>query len=813
VSFVQAILSYIYILIVQLNSLLALFGEQFARQFMSESLTWLDHIVFAMVPLGIITAIVGAIRVAGPPWARAFIGRAREGRAAAEIDFMSSTSKEVCEVYNGKSVVRAMGKPKLTQLIFIADGHGNEDITCGLHTLETAYREKLLERDKLSTEDKGRNVNQNPQPTSGNRNSGTFRRRNRRTRPNSGDMENGLTPAPTDRGEHSDEQVLLPKEITGSAPNLQLNLPDTVLSPSSNIQELYWAATIAVAVQVAVVTTGAITSYHSPTRKWIGGETSKYGFPLFVSGTICLNAGMLLCSWVIEKSTKEHIWRKAKPFSGEDSQNGQSNSPDVESTVKKSKKVETLKLQNEKDDKSQLQVFWLQQKHIVNDQVYEPYLIFGGIKREILTSSRIEHKATFRFIKFAANKYELVTVCATLLGLVGFILQFEGLRGLTWATAVAQLVSIIAMALIRAFIRRRLSERVSTVKVLEGPELDWLAMRLVYDDYPLKPPSTESESLQPSSDLGSTGALPSAGSQSASSSYPASTLSSREDLISRMTFRVLTKLDQPTTRLLVEHGCMVPKADLSAHNNTGAHPTTLQEDQQEGYSKQLYPRESQVLIKVRQRLGELTECPGVVSNEAIALSHVMSFILNTLCSNNDFADKTFRWTLPVKTQYGIKLSLESSEASEKMEKIVLRAERDEIGWFTRSSDVDAVLTMWMSSYAEPTTRLQQEISERASDWLMKKSRVIVSYRRILGELIDPPGPVPDGELPKRTNRLTRDLTWWLNDARICDEIETFDVNTPGPGWVIGFDGMDDEGQCGLKCMTSSTSLHFQADSV
>ncbi|KAF2177787.1 hypothetical protein K469DRAFT_541826, partial [Zopfia rhizophila CBS 207.26] len=58
--------------------LLALFGEQFARQFISESLTWLDHIIFAMAPLGILTAIVGAIRVSGPSSARAFIGRARE---------------------------------------------------------------------------------------------------------------------------------------------------------------------------------------------------------------------------------------------------------------------------------------------------------------------------------------------------------------------------------------------------------------------------------------------------------------------------------------------------------------------------------------------------------------------------------------------------------------------------------------------------------------------------------------------------------------------------------------------------------------
>ncbi|KAF4440942.1 ankyrin1, partial [Fusarium albosuccineum] len=35
--------------------ILALFGDQFAKQFMSESLTWVDHLIFAMVPLGIVT--------------------------------------------------------------------------------------------------------------------------------------------------------------------------------------------------------------------------------------------------------------------------------------------------------------------------------------------------------------------------------------------------------------------------------------------------------------------------------------------------------------------------------------------------------------------------------------------------------------------------------------------------------------------------------------------------------------------------------------------------------------------------------------
>lgn len=50
--------------------------------------------MFAMGPLGIITAIVSAIRCSGPNSIKALIGRSREGRAAAEVELLSSTSAD-----------------------------------------------------------------------------------------------------------------------------------------------------------------------------------------------------------------------------------------------------------------------------------------------------------------------------------------------------------------------------------------------------------------------------------------------------------------------------------------------------------------------------------------------------------------------------------------------------------------------------------------------------------------------------------------------------------------------------------------------
>ena len=103
---------------------------------------WPDHIIFALAPLGILTAIVAAIRVGGPSWLKAVVGRARENIAAVEMELMSSTSHEVCELWNGQGIVRAMGRPEVRQIIYFEDQKGED--TFGLHTVESAMKASLL---------------------------------------------------------------------------------------------------------------------------------------------------------------------------------------------------------------------------------------------------------------------------------------------------------------------------------------------------------------------------------------------------------------------------------------------------------------------------------------------------------------------------------------------------------------------------------------------------------------------------------------------------------------------------------------------
>ena len=105
---------------------------------------WADNIILAIAPLGIITVIVSAIRVGGPSWLKAIIGRARENFAVTEADLMSSTSEEVCELWNGREVVRCMGLASVADFIYLLPE--TEPKVVRAVDLDTAIKEQYLEQ-------------------------------------------------------------------------------------------------------------------------------------------------------------------------------------------------------------------------------------------------------------------------------------------------------------------------------------------------------------------------------------------------------------------------------------------------------------------------------------------------------------------------------------------------------------------------------------------------------------------------------------------------------------------------------------------
>ena len=62
-------------LFTDLGPLLALFGDEVTKQFLSTSFGFGDDLLLAIAPIGIITIITSAIRVGGYHWMKSLIGR------------------------------------------------------------------------------------------------------------------------------------------------------------------------------------------------------------------------------------------------------------------------------------------------------------------------------------------------------------------------------------------------------------------------------------------------------------------------------------------------------------------------------------------------------------------------------------------------------------------------------------------------------------------------------------------------------------------------------------------------------------------
>ncbi|KAM0319946.1 hypothetical protein ACHAPQ_010131 [Fusarium lateritium] len=365
--------------------ILALFGDQFAKQFTSESHTWLDHLIFAMVPLGIITAITGAIRAQGMPMAKAFLGRVRENRAQVEIELMSSTSGEVCEIFNGSSIVRAMGRSKIAQFLIFPkqydtieatykpfdqdstknpQGNKPKDTSCGIHSLKSAYDAKIINctvyRSKSSVffQDKWEATKQHSQAWSHTLYV-AFNRRSQAGRLKENDTERGRQSIPVDPSPALDgRKSNLPpgaREVFSSPPNIQLNISSDHFNTRTMKKghEILLVATIGILLQTGLIAIAAVTAYRvSPNSSSIM-ESRVYGFPCYVGGSLLLSLGTGLCSFIVEHTTDEYSW-------------------DVPNA--------------DKDNAPRL--LWLQQKQSVNDQSFNAYVISAGPKRRLVTSSR-----------------------------------------------------------------------------------------------------------------------------------------------------------------------------------------------------------------------------------------------------------------------------------------------------------------------------------------------------------------------------------------------------------------------------------------
>ncbi|KAI5795778.1 hypothetical protein EDC01DRAFT_64217 [Geopyxis carbonaria] len=418
-------------LLSDLAPVLALFGEQVAKQFMSQSMLWLDNVIFACAPLGIITAVVCAIRVGGPTWMKAVIGRAREGTGVVEVELMSSTSEDVCELWNRESIVRCLGTSPIIELYYLEPEDKQQ-----YNSYKTSLGWCLARRIKIKlrslygwARDKG--------------DSSYYADRHE-----TGDSvpDDGIYDFKTAR-KHKMLRCYNPTIDTNTAlsstskvaPNIAINLTGKHVSQ----WELAMVATIGILIQIGVLVFAGLSVLLDPfNNRFKKNEKpiEKHALPTMITGTVALVIGMYICSHVVERSTWEEKWNMVPPAG------------------------------------YRLKVAWVQKGGEVNDQLFESYFIPRATSPGSLDDSVpmiISRK------KEKQSSQTSLTILAVFISMAGFIIQFVGLRGLNWSVAIAQLTATGIMTILRAILRRNMAYKIKdSIQITAGQELDMVAKNI-----------------------------------------------------------------------------------------------------------------------------------------------------------------------------------------------------------------------------------------------------------------------------------------------------------------------------------------------
>ncbi|KAI5809194.1 hypothetical protein BZA77DRAFT_364287 [Pyronema omphalodes] len=619
-------------LISDLAPLLALFGERFTQQFLSFSTSWGDSLLFALAPLGIITAIVGAIRVAGPSWLRALVGRARETRATAEVELMSSTSHEVCEIWNGEAIVRVIGTPIIVELLYFEGlpprwnelnrKHASQNAsrkpteydanvkfesmrTSQIFTLEEAILKNLvIKSDRNPNSNWLLNLLQKFFPLYQHSFPASKAPHNpQRNAPS--ELEKGLSHANTMNHLLSGDVLnayqmpnLHSHTNTTRAPNISLNL-----AALRSAHELFAAIMCGFYLQSMLI---SIELFLIPFFEWGAIQIDVFNV-MTVMGTLFLSLGMFLCATVIDQSTTEKIYQKSND-------------------IKEAK----------------LYLLWLQRGQLITDQTSVSYAIIAeDPAQEIWTSSR----QTFGEELPKPIKISAVTV-GTFFSISGFILQFVGLRNIHWGASVAQLVATMLMTGVRAFIRRRLSKKPLTVSLPKEFELEWLASAILANQGAFGSHYSGLRAMKQQDHHWTNQKWANTlGLNRLRRGAPMMSEEVGDDMLKPPTLRVITGG--------IAHQCTSPC--LPGLEN------------------------AMKVIQIRQRLGRLTKWRNQASSAAVSLANSMELVLNKLLQKST---ESFTW--------GINVYFEG-----KTQRVHLNIEKEDGRFRVTLAEIESLLSLWL----------------------------------------------------------------------------------------------------------------------
>ncbi|GAB1318024.1 hypothetical protein MFIFM68171_08234 [Madurella fahalii] len=745
-------------LVSDLAPLLALFGERVTTQFMSQSTGWADCIVLAMAPVGIITIIVSAIRVAGPPWLKAIIGRARENIVAAELEVMSSTSSEACELWNGKTraVVRCPGAADICEFICIyptavkkeGPEKGKHAIKCG-----SIKSVRIMEIDEATVSDKPKSTGHAGTETDDSKHedveSKPVSNQNiaDEADPNASRFHYLRIQDSGTRGsiaaaieqELGDDEMAIVRNPTHPAPNMSLNC-----RADHKRWQLWVCAGIGIIMQAGVVIFfGFLTEHGTLGFEKDGEPVEDYAMPTATVGTLMLVAGILICAHVVEKSSTEVVY-------------------------------EVIKKGNECT--AAVAIVWLQKQKTVSEQHFESAAVFPGMKRySVYTSKRTidsdynrqghepdtqkDRKDRIRGLSVSTStvaddapirrekplsttNWQLkgMTIIGTVASLIGIICQFIGLRGMHWLATIVQLGAIIVMTILRAVVSRHIAQGMKhqDLKHSSGFELEWFITSLTaLDNAPWLP-----EKLNDPTGWQKLKAwlakIVELHSHSPSGKLP----QGKGD--SEMQTKYST--DDPTWIIQTGHAEDIPQAlDEEAANHEQRNLLGRKFREVSELSR------AQSILDLRRYLGELGKWQGPAVTQSLAVAKAIEQTMGFFMSHSGKQVKDghcFTWTLSVKNTWRKSQGNGNDDGDcNGKENITLSVRYSNGGWTAPVDALDAALSLWLYSVQERRQGNQDPRFPSGNDRWIRGGQI--QQQRCLQIL----GPSTVG--------LLRDLEWWV----------------------------------------------------
>ena len=343
---------------------------------------------------------------------------------------------------------------------------------------------------------------------------------------------------------------------------------------------------------------------------------------------------------------------------------------------------------------------------------------------------------------YAKEMWETLTIVGCSMSIVGFTAQFIGLRGLTYPCAIAHIFSILLMAIVRGFVRRRLGHVPETMNSIAGSELEHLAMHIVscikpHDNH--KPPNQ---------------------------SECSNTLMSRWGV---------TSVKEPNSS---DKHAVMSRKDLEASIATSMND--LCPVIRDVYKSAI----SQALLMTRKRLGDLCGWDSKASEVSWSLVRSIEDFMKTF-----FPQSPTEPSNDIEVDWVLETFKPGADGTNIRDLATIPITKSSEGYKVDFGIVEAIISLWMANIEaklqgnkESSERKQQERNQ--DDWRRTRAQhgLNPKFCRIIG------GDSEEG-------LLRRDLSWWVNEL-IADQSKDgdrdgnriSDSNIRDANIVVGFHG-------------------------